>query len=170
MIAQPARRGLQTAIGSCYDRNRGREPDAVPAPAAAASWNRRSEKEANSLSGLVKDKVALVTGGPRDWPGTALVFAREGARVAIADIQVEQGLETVRMVKEAGGEAMFVKCDVSVASEVKAAVEKVVEAYGRLDIGFNNAGIESAMAKTADHAEEDWDRVIEVNLKGSGCA
>jgi NAD(P)-dependent dehydrogenase (short-subunit alcohol dehydrogenase family) len=120
-----------------------------------------------SLAGLVKDKVALITGGSSGiGRGTALVFAREGAKVAIADIQVEEGHETVRLVKEAGGEAMFVKCDVSVASEVKAAVEKVVETFGRLDCGFNNAGIDSAMAKTADCTEEDWDRVIAVNLKG----
>lgn len=120
------------------------------------------------MSGLVKDKVALITGGSSGiGRGTALVFAREGAKVAIADIQVEEGHETVRMVKEAGGEALFVKCDVSVAAEVKTAIEKVVETFGRLDCGFNNAGIESAMAKTADCTEEDWDRVIEVNLKGA---
>ena len=119
------------------------------------------------MSGLVNDKVALITGGSSGiGRGTALVFAREGAKVAIADIQVEQGHETVRLVKEAGGEAIFVKCDVSIASEVKAAVEKVIEAFGRLDCGFNNAGIDSAMAKAADCTEEDWDRVIAVNLKG----
>jgi NAD(P)-dependent dehydrogenase (short-subunit alcohol dehydrogenase family) len=120
-----------------------------------------------TLSGLVNGKVALITGGSSGiGRGTALVFAREGAKVAIADIQVEQGHETVHMVKEAGGEAIFVKCDVSVASEVEAAVGKVVDAFGRLDCSFNNAGIESAMAKTADCTEEDWDRVIAVNLKG----
>ena len=119
------------------------------------------------MAGLVEGRVALITGGSSGiGRGTALVFAREGAKVAIADIQVEQGQETVRLVKEAGGEAVFVKCDVSVASEVKAAVEKVVETFGRLDCGFNNAGIESTMAKTADCTEEDWDRVMAVNLKG----
>ena len=119
------------------------------------------------MSGLAKGKVALITGGSSGiGRGTALVFAREGAKVAIADIQVEQGHETVRMVKEAGGEAMFVKCDVSVASEVEAAVDKVVETYGRLDCGFNNAGIDSAMAKTADCTEEDWDRVITGQSEG----
>jgi NAD(P)-dependent dehydrogenase (short-subunit alcohol dehydrogenase family) len=119
------------------------------------------------LSGLVKGKVALITGGSSGiGRGTAVVFAREGAKVAVADIQIEQGHETVRLVKEAGGEAMFVKCDVSVASEVEAAVGKVVETFGRLDCGFNNAGIDSAMARTADCTEEDWDRVIAVNLKG----
>jgi len=144
-----------------------REVDVFPAWRAGGWWNRRSEKEAMSLAGLVKDKVALITGGSSGiGRGTALVFAREGAKVAIADIQVEEGHETVRLVKEAGGEAMFVKCDVSVASEVKAAVEKVVGTFGRLDCGFNNAGIDSAMAKTADCTEEDWDRVIAVNLKG----
>jgi NAD(P)-dependent dehydrogenase (short-subunit alcohol dehydrogenase family) len=112
--------------------------------------------------------VALITGGSSGiGRGTALVFAREGAKMAIADIQVEQGYETVRLVKEAGGEAIFVKCDVSASSEVKAAVEKVVATYGRLDCGFNNAGIESGLvAKTADMSEEDFDRVIAVNLKG----
>jgi len=120
------------------------------------------------LPRLVDGKVALITGGSSGiGRGTALVFAREGAKMAIADIQVEQGYETVRLVKEAGGEAIFVKCDVSVSSEVKAAVEKVVATYGRLDCGFNNAGIESGLvAKTADMSEEDFDRVIAVNLKG----
>jgi NAD(P)-dependent dehydrogenase (short-subunit alcohol dehydrogenase family) len=120
------------------------------------------------LPGLVDGKVALITGGSSGiGRGTALVFAREGAKVAIADIQVEQGHETVRLVKEAGGEAIFVKCDVSDSSEVKASIETVAATYGRLDCGFNNAGIQTdTVAKTADMPEEDFDRVISVNLKG----
>ena len=120
------------------------------------------------MAGLVKGNVAFITGGSSGiGRGTALIFAREGARVAVADIQVEKGRETVQMIKDAGGEAMFIKCDVSVASEVRNAIDQVVQTWGRLDHGFNNAGIDSAMARAADCTEEDWDRVITVNLKGA---
>jgi NAD(P)-dependent dehydrogenase (short-subunit alcohol dehydrogenase family) len=119
------------------------------------------------LSGLLTGKVALVTGGSSGiGRGTALVFAREKARMVIADILVDEGLETVRLVKEAGGEAIFVKCDVSRAAEVKVLVDKVVETYGRLDCAFNNAGVEGTMSTTADCTEDNWDRIISVNLRG----
>lgn len=112
-------------------------------------------------------KIALVTGGASGiGRATALTFAREGAKVVIADVVVEGGQETVRMIEEAGGEAIFVKTDVSKAAEVQALINKAVETYGRLDYAHNNAGIEGITAPTADCTEENWDRTISINLKG----
>jgi NAD(P)-dependent dehydrogenase (short-subunit alcohol dehydrogenase family) len=116
---------------------------------------------------LAENKVALVTGaGSGIGRATALIFANEGAKVVVADVDAKGGDETVRFIKEAGGEATFVQADVSKTSEVEALIEKVIETYGRLDCAHNNAGIEGTVALTADYAEEDWDRVVDVNLKG----
>ena len=115
----------------------------------------------------LKNKVALVTGGSSGiGRAAALLFAREGANVVVADIQVEGGQETVDMIKEAGGDAIFVKADVSKSADVKAIINQTVEHYGRLDCAFNNAGIESVRAPIVDQEEEHWDRVININLKG----
>ena len=112
-------------------------------------------------------KVALVTGGSSGiGRATASAFAGEGANVVVADVLVEGGGETVRMIKEAGGEAIFVKTDVSKATEVEALIKKAVETYGRLDCAINNAGVEGTMAPTADCTEENWDCTININLKG----
>jgi NAD(P)-dependent dehydrogenase (short-subunit alcohol dehydrogenase family) len=119
------------------------------------------------MAGRVAGKVALVTGsGSGIGRATALAFAREGAKVVIADVVVAGGEETVRMIKAAGGEAIFVKADVSKTAEVEAMIKKAIETYGRLDCAFNNAGIEGAMAPTVDCTEENWDRVIAIDLKG----
>ena len=112
-------------------------------------------------------KVALVTGGSSGiGRASALAFAREGARVVVADITVEGGEETVALIKKTGGDATFVKADVAKASEVEALVNTTVAIYGRLDCAHNNAGIEGPGATTVDYAEEAWDRVIAINLKG----
>jgi NAD(P)-dependent dehydrogenase (short-subunit alcohol dehydrogenase family) len=119
------------------------------------------------LSGLLKDKVALIAGGAVGiGRATAQIFAREGAKVVVADILVEEGQETVRLIKEAGGEATFVECDVSQAMQVKALVDKTVEIHGRLDCAFNNAGIEGSVSSTADCTEENWDSIVATNLRG----
>jgi len=119
------------------------------------------------MAELLKGKIALVTGGGSGiGRASSLMFAREGAKVVVADVVVDGGEETIGMIKKAGGEAIFVKVDVSKAAEVEAMVNKAVEAYGRLDCTFNNAGIEGAMASTVEYTEEDWDRVININLKG----
>src|ERR1041384_1038050 len=119
------------------------------------------------MAGLVDGKIALVTGGGSGiGRATAQTFAREGAKVVVADIVVEGGEETVRLIKKAGGEAIFVKTDVSQSTEVEAMVKKAVDTYGRLDCAFNNAGIEGVVQPTVDYAEAHWDRVIAINLKG----
>jgi NAD(P)-dependent dehydrogenase (short-subunit alcohol dehydrogenase family) len=119
------------------------------------------------MAGQFQGKVAVVTGGSSGMGrATALAFAREGAKVIIADKNVKGGEETVRIIKQVGGEATFVKTDVSKATEVEALVNKTIELYGRLDCAFNNAGIASSGVYTADCTEENWDRTINVNLKG----
>ena len=112
-------------------------------------------------------KVALVTGGSSGiGRAAALAFAREGSRVVIADVLVEGSEETKRMIEQAGGEAIFVKADVSKARQVEALIKKAVEAFGRLDCAFNNAGVGGVRARTANHEEDDWDRIMNINLKG----
>ena len=119
------------------------------------------------MAASLEGKVALVTGGSSGiGRATSLVFAREGAKVVVADVGVEGAEETERMVKEVGGEAIFVKADVSKAAEVKELVAKAVQAYGRLDYAHNNAGIQGAIASTHELSEDSWDKVIGINLKG----
>ncbi len=119
------------------------------------------------MPGQFDGAVALVTGGTSGiGKASALAFAREGAKVAVVGRDAERGEDTVGAIKGIGGEAIFVKADVSRSVEVRAMVERTVEAFGRLDYAYNNAGVESCQKLTADCAEEDWDRAIGVNLKG----
>lgn len=111
------------------------------------------------------NKVVIVTGGVSGiGRAAALAFAKRGAKVSVADWTENQ--ETVELITASGGEAIFIKCDVSKADDVKAMVEKTVATFGRLDYAFNNAGIEGATAPTKDCTEENWDKTIGVNLKG----
>jgi NAD(P)-dependent dehydrogenase (short-subunit alcohol dehydrogenase family) len=115
---------------------------------------------------VLKDKVALVTGGASGiGRATALVFAREGASVLVADVNIEGGENTAQLIKEIGANAIFIKCDVAKAADVEAMVKKAVDTYGRLDCAFNNAGV-GVIKSTVDCTEEEWDQVISVNLKG----
>ena len=115
----------------------------------------------------LEGKVVLVTGGASGiGRASCLAFAREGAKVVVADMALEGGEETASRVRETGGEAIFVRFDVSNTSDVEALVKKTMEAYDRLDCAHNNAGIAGPMARTADCSEQDWDDVIKVNLKG----
>jgi NAD(P)-dependent dehydrogenase (short-subunit alcohol dehydrogenase family) len=114
-----------------------------------------------------KEKVALVTGASSGiGRATAFAFADEGARVMVADVSTDGGEETVRLIRSRGGEASFIKTDVSRAQDVEAMVAKTIKTYGRLDCAFNNAGIEGTMASIVDCTEENWNRIIATNLKG----
>ena len=112
-------------------------------------------------------KVTLVTGGSSGiGRATALTFAREGAKVVIADVGTAGGEETVQLIKAAGGEAIFVKTDVTQASQVQAMVQATIDTYGRLECAFNNAGVTTGTDPTAECTESEWDRVLSINLKG----
>ncbi len=117
--------------------------------------------------GKLDVKVALITGAASGiGRATALLFAKEGAKVAIADYAPEGGRETAKMIKEAGGEATFIEADVSKAADAERMVKTIVDTYGRIDIIFNNAGIMGPFARTAKTTEETWDLVVNTNLKG----
>jgi NAD(P)-dependent dehydrogenase (short-subunit alcohol dehydrogenase family) len=112
-------------------------------------------------------KVALVTGAASGiGKAAALAFAREGAKVVVADIAKEGGAETVRLIEEAGGEAIFVRCEISSAADVEAMVRTAVDTFGRLDCAFNNAGA-GVLKSTTECTEEDFDFTMRVNLKGA---
>ena len=113
----------------------------------------------------LKDKVAIITGGGSGiGRATCLLFAREGAKVVVADYIAEGGNETVRQISAAGGQAVFVQADVSKLADVRNMIGAAVRNYGRVDILFNNAGIEGPSTKLANLKEEDWDRVIAIDL------
>ena len=119
-------------------------------------------------NGSFTDRVAFVTGGANGiGRATALAFARAGAHVAVADLAEEANQETADLVERSGGHAVAVRCDVTKAEDVRAALAEVVETFGRLDFAFNNAGIEQTTKQAAaEITEEEWDRIIAVNLRG----
>jgi NAD(P)-dependent dehydrogenase (short-subunit alcohol dehydrogenase family) len=118
------------------------------------------------MAGKLQGKIALVTGGGSGiGRATSLILAREGAKVMIADYVPAGGEGTVKMIKEQGGDAAFIHADVAVTKQVEATISKTVETYGRIDCAFNNAGIEGRMNDTAADSEENFDRIIAINLK-----
>ena len=111
------------------------------------------------------DKVAIVTGSTAGiGKGSAELFAREGAKVVVSGRTVDAGEQVVAGIRASGGEAIFVKADVSIATDVQRLVNETVAAYGKLDVLFNNAGTGSK-GLTADESEESWDRCMTINLK-----
>lgn len=116
---------------------------------------------------LLKNKVAFVSGaGSGIGRAVAEAYAREGAKVVISDVNVEHGEETVKAIKDNGGEAFFIKGDSSSAADNKRLVEETVAKYGSLDISCNNAGIGGPAKPTGEYEPEDWDKVIALNLSG----
>ena len=111
-------------------------------------------------------KVVLVTGGAYGIGRAAAIgFAARGAKVVVADIDASRGTETLQRIKSSGGEAIFVKTDVSSEEDVRILVDRVVETFGRLDCAFNNAGIHKRFVSTVDFTEGEWEEMIHVNLK-----
>lgn len=113
------------------------------------------------------DKVAIITGASSGIGfATAQAFAKQGAKVVIADVQVEKGEQAVAALKKTGADAIFVKTDVSDPKQVENMVAQTLATYQRLDFAINNAGIDGDRAPTAECTEENWDRTIAINLKG----
>jgi NAD(P)-dependent dehydrogenase (short-subunit alcohol dehydrogenase family) len=114
------------------------------------------------------DKVAFVTGATTGiGRATALAFAREGAGVVVADVAAEGNKETARLIEQAGGQALAVTCDVTSTDDIRAALEATVERFGGLDIAFNNAGIEQPIKTAHEITDDEWDRLVAVNLRGA---
>lgn len=119
------------------------------------------------MGGELEGKVGLVTGGTSGiGRETAVLFAKAGAKVVVAGRREVEGNETVELIRATGGEGLFVKTDVAIAAEVEALVQRAVEKFGRLDVAFNNAGIEGVWMPIVRQSEEDFDRTIGINLKG----
>ncbi len=112
-------------------------------------------------------RVALVTGGAAGiGRATALAFANAGLQVVVSDVDVAGGEGTAAMIRDAGGEALFVRCDVTRDAEVKVLMERTLGAFGRLDYAFNNASIEIEKGKLAEGSEAEFDAIMGVNVKG----
>src|SRR5215467_13914028 len=115
----------------------------------------------------LENKVALITGGTSGiGRETAVLFAKNGAKVVFTGRREAEGNETLGLVRAAGGDGLFLRSDVSKSADVQSIVQKTVEKYGRLDVAFNNAGVEGQWMPLVDHTEEAWDYVHNINLKG----
>jgi NAD(P)-dependent dehydrogenase (short-subunit alcohol dehydrogenase family) len=116
---------------------------------------------------MLKDKVALVTGGTSGiGRATAIAYAQHQAKVVVVGRRIDEGEETVRLIKEAGGEAIFVQADVTKEVDVEAMVDKAIGVFGRLDIAFNNAGTVGENPSLIEQTEAEYDHIMNVNVKG----
>ena len=114
-----------------------------------------------------KDKVVIITGASSGiGKASALAFANEGAKLVLSDVQDKEGEALAEELRKKGNECIYVNCDISKPSDVKNMVSETVKHYGHLDIAFNNAGIEGEMGFIADSSEDNFDRIIGINLKG----
>jgi NAD(P)-dependent dehydrogenase (short-subunit alcohol dehydrogenase family) len=112
-------------------------------------------------------KVALITGGNAGiGRAAALEFAKHGAKVVVSGRREKEGHDVIAEIKALGGEAIFVKTDVSKESDVKVMIAQTLAAFGRLDFAFNNAGVEQALTPLPDQTEETYDQIMNVNVKG----
>ena len=119
------------------------------------------------MTGQLEGKVSLITGGGSGiGKASALAFAREGSKVVVADVNVEGGEQTVRLIQDTGCEATFVRADVSNSGDVSDMVSHAVQTYNRLDCAFNNAGISGGRGRIHEYTEDDWSRVLNINLTG----
>ena len=123
---------------------------------------------ASRHDGRFNGKVAFVSGASSGiGRATALAFAREGASLVVSDAAADGNRETARLIEQAGGQSLAVFCDVTRADDIKAALDAAVERFGRLDIAFNNAGIEQPIKPAAEITDDEWDRLVAVNLRGA---
>ena len=119
------------------------------------------------MAGKLEGRIGVVTGGASGiGRATALIMAREGAKVVVSDVQEAGGEETVHLIQQSRGEARFIKADVANTEDVERLIARTVEAYGRLDWAFNNAGISGAIAATHEYPDADWQRVFDINVTG----
>lgn len=117
--------------------------------------------------GKLEGKVSIITGaGSGIGKSTAILFAKEGSKVVVVDCVVEGGKKTVDLINKDGGEAIFIEADVSKSADVQRAITSTVDKYGKLDILYNNAGVEGILAPIHESTEENFDRVISINLRG----
>jgi NAD(P)-dependent dehydrogenase (short-subunit alcohol dehydrogenase family) len=141
----------------CSTHRKGRHEDRLQ-PAAAGGV---------PMSGTLTNKVALVTGASSGiGRAVAVVWAREGAKVVVSDVNRSGGEETAALLRSQGGDAVFVAADVSKPPDAQALVERAVSHYGRLDVACNNAGIGGPSAPIADYPLQGWQQVIDINLSG----
>src|SRR4051812_40124020 len=147
-----------------------RSPYPLPGDAAhprTAGRPRRGKLDMANQNGSFAGKVAFVTGAANGiGRAAALAFAREGASIVVADVSEQGNHEAARLIEQAGGRVLAVTCDVSREEDVKAALDRTVEAFGRLDFAFNNAGVEQPITPAADLTAEEWDRIVAIDLRG----